>query len=289
MKAEQKDIPPKLYRTMLKNYYNETHNLYQKNKNFQNKKTNPILQKEDRYVAPRGRGEGLKQQYMKNLAEKTERPHIKRFKVQSNLENNMTVITEPRKIRAIQLGPKHDTHPLSAERRVVRKKMFPEGNKNFYYDAFNSIKENQNDLVKDIKNTVSYYIFNFFQKRFECRPKKPKLEFGYAEPKLIKYGNIYGYERKEVNTRERIFPTEANENKNKTKEIRRNNNNMFYRTLTNNRRNDLSCDFVPYDRNKEKMTKMTSKPCNTDFKILSDEAKKNGSLRYYFESNLSHL
>ena len=64
---------------------------------------------------------------------------------------------------------------------------------------------------------------------------------------------------------------------------------MFYRTLTNNRRNDLSCDFVPYDRNKEKMTKMTSKPCNTDFKILSDEAKKNGSLRYYFESNLSHL
>ena len=102
------------------------------------------------------------QSKMKNLAEKTERPHIKRFKVQSNLENNMTVITEPRKIRAIQLGPKHDTHPLSAERRVVRKKMFPEGNKNFYYDAFNSIKENQNDLVKDIKNTVSYYIFNFF-------------------------------------------------------------------------------------------------------------------------------
>ena len=161
-------LPQHLYKKMLTESYLQTKKDGASIKTHLVKSHNPILQKEDRYVAPRARGEGLKQQYMKNLAEKTERSHIKRVKVQSNLGNNMTVITEPRKVRAIQLGPKHDTHPLSAERRVVRKKMFPEGNKNFYYDAFNSVKENQNDLVKNIKNTVSYYIsyyiFNFLEK-----------------------------------------------------------------------------------------------------------------------------
>lgn len=31
--------------------------------------------------------------------------------------------------------------------------------------------------------------------------------------------------------------------------------------------------------------KMTSKPCNNDFKAVSDEAKKNASVRYYFDNS----
>ena len=37
-----------------------------------------------------------------------------------------------------------------------------------------------------------------------------------------------------------------------------------------------------------RVRKMGSKPCNNDFKDVSDEARKNASVRYYFENNLSH-
>lgn len=152
-----KNIPPKIYRKLLKNNYNETHKRYLKIKNFQTKKSNPICQKEDRYVPPRTRANYLTQQYIKRVSEKPERPHIKKVPVKRNLASGLTVIAEPRQVRAIKIGPIQKNHPYSAERRVVRKKMFPESNKNFYYDAFNSRKEIQSDLIKDIKKRVSYY------------------------------------------------------------------------------------------------------------------------------------
>jgi hypothetical protein len=52
-------------------------------------------------------------------------------------------------------------------------------------------------------------------------------------------------------------------------------------------RNDHSSDII-FERKKDIMAKWTLKPCNNDFKILSDEAKKNASVRYYFENNFSH-
>ena len=39
--------------------------------------------------------------------------------------------------------------------------------------------------------------------------------------------------------------------------------------------------------NIDKVQKMKSKPCNNDFQAISDEAKKNAHVRYYFENNLS--
>lgn len=43
-----------------------------------------------------------------------------------------------------------------------------------------------------------------------------------------------------------------------------------------------------YKEKGDKMQKMTTKPCNNDFKAVSDEAKKNASVRYYFENNISN-
>lgn len=52
-----------------------------------------------------------------------------------------------------------------------------------------------------------------------------------------------------------------------------------------NRNNDHLNGLLSF--NDDKVQKMPSKPCNNDFKAVSDEAKKNASVRYYFESNLS--
>ena len=39
--------------------------------------------------------------------------------------------------------------------------------------------------------------------------------------------------------------------------------------------------------NKDKVSKWKSKPCNNDFQKVSDEARKNASVRYYYETNYS--
>ena len=155
---DSKDIPPKVYRQMLTNNYKQSHKEYQQIKNYQNKHSNPICQKEDRYIPPKTRGSVLTQEYIKKMAEKPERAHIKRIPIQSNLSNGVTVITEPKQARGIRLGPVHKNQAHSAERRRVRKKLFPENNKNFYFDAFNSSKQNENDL-NALRNNVSYIYF----------------------------------------------------------------------------------------------------------------------------------
>lgn len=155
---DSKDIPPKVYRQMLTNNYKQSHKEYQQIKNYQNKHSNPICQKEDRYIPPKTRGSVLTQEYIKKMAEKPERAHIKRIPIQSNLSSGVTVITEPKQARGIRLGPVHKNQAHSAERRRVRKKIFPENNKNFYFDAFNSSKQNENDL-NALRNNVSYIYF----------------------------------------------------------------------------------------------------------------------------------
>ena len=41
-------------------------------------------------------------------------------------------------------------------------------------------------------------------------------------------------------------------------------------------------------RKEDKIQKVPTKPCNNDFKAVADEARKNASVRYSFENNLSH-
>ena len=151
---DQKDIPPKVYRTMLKNNYQQSHREYQQIKNSIYRKTNPICQNEDRYIPPKTRGNILTQDYIQKMTEKPERPHIKRIPIKSNLSSGVTVITETKEPRGIRIGPIQKNHPHSVERRRCRKKIYPENHKTFYYDDFNYVQHNQNDL-KALRNKVS--------------------------------------------------------------------------------------------------------------------------------------
>ena len=151
-------LPGQLYKKMLTQSYLQAYKEGNSIKNFLNKNQDPILQKQDRYIPPRTRGNVLTEEYIKKMAEKPERAHIKRIPIQSNLSSGVTVITEPKQARGIRLGPVHKNQAHSAERRRVRKKLFPENNKNFYFDAFNSSKQNENDL-NALRNNVSYIYF----------------------------------------------------------------------------------------------------------------------------------
>ena len=44
--------------------------------------------------------------------------------------------------------------------------------------------------------------------------------------------------------------------------------------------------FHPDGKN-DKVQKLKSKPCNNDYQAVTDEAKKNAYVRYYFENNVS--
>lgn len=144
---DQNDMPPKVYRKLLENNYQQAHKEYERIRNSQYMTSDPICQKEDRYIPKRTHGRVLSQIYFQKMAEKPERAHIKRIPIQSNLSSGVTVITEPKQVRGIRIGPIQKNQPHSAERRKVRKKYYSDNNKTFYFDAFNSVKQNENDLA----------------------------------------------------------------------------------------------------------------------------------------------
>ena len=289
-------IPPKEYRKMLNANYKQSHKEYEQIKRNQNRMTNPIIQKEDRYIPPKTRGNILTQEYIKRMAEKPERPHIKRIPIPTNLSSGVTVITEPKKVEGIKLGPNRKNQAHSAERREVRKKLYKDNFNNFYFDAFNSVKRNQNDLSAlrsqvSIKKLIfiNFQSFIFvFQKRYQYRPKeKDNFQFGYAEPETRTYENIYGYQRKYPNTRDRIFNLDNPNNKgNKEKPIIKK-KNKFIEKGYQNAYNDHLNGLIEAQGNKEKVQKWKSKPCNNDYDKVTEEARKNAFVRYYFENNVS--
>ena len=291
-------IPPKEYRKMLKTNYNQSHKEYEQIRHNQNRLTNPIIQKEDRYIPPKTRGNILTEEYVKKMANKPERAHIKRIPIPSNLSSGVTVITEPKKVEGIKLGPIHKNQAHSVERRPVRKKLHKDNFKFFYFDDFNSVKQNQNDLaalrsqVSNKKTYIIIYIFLYLililQKRYQYRPKeKDNFQFGYSEPQNKTFENIYGYERKYPNTRDRIFNTENPSNKgNKEKVVQKKRNEHSERGFKNTYDDHLN-RLIEAQGNKDKVSKWKSKPCNNDYQKVTDEARKNASVRYYYESNYS--
>ena len=155
-------LPPKVYRRMLSSIYFQTKKDAQLIRNNWEKQGNPIVQKEDRYFSPRTKGNLLTQEYIKKMADKPQRPHIKRIPVQSHLSSGPTVTYDQKKIEGTKLHPTIRKNQNSAPKIDKHHKQLPQSGsfKNFYLDNFNSIKENQNDL--DIKNAVSekYLIIN---------------------------------------------------------------------------------------------------------------------------------
>ena len=159
-------LPPTLYKKMLTESYLQTRTDGNAIKNHLGKNHDPILQKEDRYKPPRTRGNVLTEEYIRKMAEKPEKDHIKRIPLQSNLSSGVKVITETKKKEGIQMVPYRRTNQKSTKSNENYKHLKtyknPETLKNFYYDAFNSFKQNQLDYAKQKKNVSNYKIFKFF-------------------------------------------------------------------------------------------------------------------------------
>jgi hypothetical protein len=99
------------------------------------------------------------------MAEKPEKDHIKRIPLKSNLSSGVKVITETKKKEGIQMVPYRRTNQKSTKSNENYKHLKtyknPETLKNFYYDAFNSFKQNQLDYAKQKNNVSNYKIFKF--------------------------------------------------------------------------------------------------------------------------------
>jgi hypothetical protein len=162
-------LPPKVYRKMLSSIYFQTKKDAQLIRNNWANQGNPIVQKENRYFSPRTKGNLLTQEYIKKMADKPQRPHIRRIPIQGHLSSGPKVTYEEKKIEGIKFHPKlrKNQSSLSAPKIDNHHKHLSQSGsfKNFYLDNFNSIKETQNDL--DMKHAVSennliiniYYIF----------------------------------------------------------------------------------------------------------------------------------
>ncbi len=147
--ADSNGLPPKVYRKLLTNIYKQNLKDAQIIKNNWFKNADPILQKENRYSSPKTRGNILTQEYIKRMAQKPEKPHIKRIPRQSSFGSGPTVIKEEPLPRGIKINPKlrKNQSSMSAP-KIDAKKRHSKSNyyKYFYLDNFNSVKQNQNDI-----------------------------------------------------------------------------------------------------------------------------------------------
>ena len=157
-------LPANVYKKMLTQSYLQNKKDGTSIKNFLIKNRDPILQKEDRYIPPRTKGNVLTEEYYKKMVEKPQKNHMKRIPLKANLASGVKVIAEPKKKQGIKMNPKVRRNQDSTKSYELNKhiKTFkkPDSLKNFYLDNFNSIKENQYELARH-KTNVSY-IFLYF-------------------------------------------------------------------------------------------------------------------------------
>jgi len=149
-------LPPKLYKKMLTDKYLQTRKEANSIKNFLIKNRDPILQKEDYYIPPRTKGNVLTEEYVKRMAEKPEKNHMKRIPIKVNLSSGVKVIAEEKKNEGIKMNPKIRRNQRSTKSYEIQKHLrtykMPDTLKNFYFDNFNSLKENQIDLARNKSN-----------------------------------------------------------------------------------------------------------------------------------------
>lgn len=157
-------LPANVYKKMLTQSYLQNKKDGTSIKNFLIKNRDPILQKEDRYIPPRTKGNVLTEEYYKKMVEKPQKNHMKRIPLKANLASGVKVIAEPKKKQGIKMNPKVRRNQDSTKSYELNKhiKTFkkPDSLKNFYLDNFNSIKENQYELARH-KTNVSH-IFLYF-------------------------------------------------------------------------------------------------------------------------------
>ena len=288
-------LPQKLYKKMLTQSYLQACKEGNSIKNFLNKNHDPILQKEDRYIPPRTRGNVLTEEYIKKMAEKPEKNHIKRIPLQDNLSSGVKVVTEDKKNKGIKMNPKIRRNQDSTKSYEIQKHLRtykkPDSLKNFYFDNFNSVKQNQYELAKHKSNVsyINFLIINKLQRRYFNRPKDnaiiPPQPIAKGEkPDIFSHTYSNGFKRPlPEKTYDRIFNAdkkarEFNAEQEKKKGYIRRNNKAY--------RDSIGKMFEEQGKI-SRMPKISEKPCNDDFKILSSEAKKNMAERYYYDNNLN--
>lgn len=155
--TEPNQFSPKIYRRMLTRIYLQNRKDAQTIKDKWANFGSPIVQKENRLFSPRTRRFFLTQEYYKKMAEKTEKPHIRRIPMESSFGSGPIVVKENKKKISIKLNPKIRKNQTSMYSTKLEKnhKKFSENSylKNFFLDDFNSIKKNQYDI--DIRKNVS--------------------------------------------------------------------------------------------------------------------------------------
>ena len=106
-------LPTKVYKRMLTESYLQNVIDGASIRNYLNKNKNPILQKEDRYIPPRTRGNVLTEEYIKKMANKPEKNHIRRIPLKNNLSSGVRVITVNLKKEGIKMNPKIRKNDIS--------------------------------------------------------------------------------------------------------------------------------------------------------------------------------
>ena len=97
--------------------------------------------------------------------------------------------------------------------------------------------------------------------------------------------DLHGFKRPIENTKEAIFPSD-NPKKKKIKVKR--NTRLSRKKMFNNHYGD-KIGGIMSPRHSSLERKLPSKPCNNNYNVVMDEAKKNAHVRYYFENNLSQF
>lgn len=160
--ADTNELPPKEYRRLFKYIYLQNKKDAQLIRDNWSRNGNPILQKEDRYISPRTTRNILTQEYIKKMAEKPEKAHIKRIPKENNLSNSLIVIKDSKTKPSIRFNPKirKNQSSISAPKIENHQKLLSKNNyyKYFYLDNFNSVKQNQNDIDNKINVSINLYL-----------------------------------------------------------------------------------------------------------------------------------
>lgn len=97
--------------------------------------------------------------------------------------------------------------------------------------------------------------------------------------------NPNGFQRPVEDTKENIFPSD---NPKKPIKVKRNEKILKGRKVyTQYYKDKVGGIISSKNKNDELEKKLPSKPCNNDYNVINDEAKKNAGVRYYFENNVS--
>ena len=97
--------------------------------------------------------------------------------------------------------------------------------------------------------------------------------------------NPNGFQRPIEDTKEDIFQSD---NLKKPIKVKRNEKILKRRKVYTQYYGDKVGGIIsPRNKNERLEKKLPSKPCNNDYNVVTDEAKKNANVRYYFENNVS--